>query len=140
MISAVDLPAGDLSGARLADASPFCKDPAFFAAAVSALNSRHMYDQAIWGWSVLHSHAPALKQLLLSSRLVQQLQQEYCVPVSRLLDSVFGGADGAGGSNSWEAGELTVKHLEFWPWINPYCRPVVHSKWSWLAKWEPLLM
>jgi len=104
-----------------------------------------MYDQAIWGWSALHSHAPALKQLLLSSQLVQQLQQEYCVPVSKLLDSVFGGAGGGAGSagsgsNSWEAGELAVKHLEYWPWVNPYCRPIVHSKWSLrtlACKWQP---
>jgi hypothetical protein len=158
--------AGDLSGAQLADVSRFCRDPAFFSAAVSALTSRHLYDATIWKYAVLHQHGPALKQLLLASQLTQQLQLQYRVSVGRLLDCVFGSSSTGGGSSGGsdsadgrrgdgragakEAGggvtataeggqgggvdddmelcDQVLRHLEFWPWVNPYCRPITHSE------------
>lgn len=120
--------AGDLTSARLSDVSKSCKDPAFFDAAVSALNSRHVYKQAIWKWAVVHLHAPALKQLLMNSQLTQKLQTQYNVPMARLLDSVFGRSGDA--LDDWVLCDGVVRHLEYWPSINPYCRPITHSECS----------
>lgn len=175
----VVLSAGDLSGAALSDASKFCRDPGFFAAAVDALNSRHLYDGSIWSWSVLHQHPPALKQLLANSNLASQLQSRFRVPLGRVLDDVFGsdapgfpamqttldtvqgvaggaagvagagaagsaggaGADAAGGDGSgsmcddegWVLCQEGLRQLEYWPWVNPYCRPITHSECMWAA-------
>lgn len=123
------LASGDLTGARLADISRFCADPAFFAAAVAALDSRHLFEPAVWKWSVVHLHEPALKQLLLSSELAQRLQTQHRVPVAKLLDGVF--RDTSSSSSSSEevegAGDEVLRHLEYSPWVNPYCRPITHS-------------
>jgi hypothetical protein len=136
----------------LSEVSKFCQDPSFFAAAVAALNNRHIFEPAIWKWSVVHQHGPAVKQLLQASVLAQQLQTQYRVPVGKLLDSVFGSSTpttrssnkrggGGGGSTAdqsgvevvveseeWGVCDDVLKHLEFWPWVNPYCRPITQSE------------
>lgn len=124
--------AGDLTGAKLSDASKFCKDPAFFSAAVAALSRRRVFAPAIWKWAVVHGDAAALKQYLPTTALIQRLQRNYSVPVCRLLDSVFGTGSTTAGSRRAEGRELCgleLRHVEFWPWVNPYCRPITHSKW-----------
>lgn len=135
----------------MADASAYCWDPAFFAAAITTLSSRHVFEPALWKWAVKHMHGPALKQLLPSTQLVQQLQRTG-VPVAALLDNVFGtsscsdnsasgvcsssrgggGGDDVASSSSGDTSKsatddavLGCRHLEYWPWVNPYCRPIL---------------
>lgn len=43
-----------------------------------------------------------------------------------------GGAEGRGGGgvdNEMELCDQLLRHLEFWPWVSPYCRPITHSEW-----------
>lgn len=110
---------GDLSVACLADLSPYCRDRTFFASAVAALNERHVFEYNIWKWAVAHMDGPALQQLLpmtvLASRVSRwgvPLRGVYLLPLNR--------------------SDVGLQHLEFWPWVNPYCRPIPRGV-CWLA-------
>jgi hypothetical protein len=100
---------GDLSVACLADVAPYCRDKSFFQAAVAALNARHVFDRSIWIWAVAHMDEQALAQLLPLTELGQLIQSHHLPLNMKLLQ-----LDGA---------DCGVRHLEYWPWVNPYCRP-----------------
>lgn len=102
--------AGDLSVAQLTDLSPYCRDRAFFSAAVTALTQRHTYDYSIWKWAVAHMDEHALQQLLPMTDLESSMVARR-LPVSNLPLMPVSGHD------------VGVWHLEFWPWV-PYCRPI----------------
>eukprot|EP00878_Enallax_costatus_P046022 GHUV01055594.1.p1 GENE.GHUV01055594.1~~GHUV01055594.1.p1 ORF type:complete len:495 (+),score=200.81 GHUV01055594.1:412-1896(+) len=102
---------GDLSVANLVDLSPYCRDSAFFTSAVAALTARHTYDFNIWKWAVAHMDGPALQQLLPMSRLVRQAFESQ-LPVGHLPLLPMSGHDAG------------LQQLEYWPWVNPYCRPI----------------
>eukprot|EP00775_Hariotina_reticulata_P004329 gene4329-4582_t len=107
---------GDLSVARVSDIAPLCRDKAFFQAAVAALNARHVFDHSIWIWAVTHLDEAALAQLLPLTEM-GQLMQAHHLPVDMKLLQL----DGA---------DCGIRHLEYWPWVNPYCRPVPHGGWG----------
>jgi hypothetical protein len=111
------LNSGDLSRARLADLSPYCRDKAFFEAAVAELSHRHVFDHAVWKWAVAHMHEDALRQLLPMTGLGRRAASFGVVlrGVSLLRLS---------------AADVGLKQLEYWPWVNPYCRPIPRGKFG----------
>jgi hypothetical protein len=109
------LQTGDLSRARLADLSPYCRDLGFFTAAVSALSDRHTFEFEVWKWAVLHLQGSALRQLLPMTHLGKRAASYRVVlPGVSLLPP--------------SAADVGLKHLEYWPWVNPYCRPIPRGR------------
>jgi hypothetical protein len=105
------LETGDLSVADpLSLVTRHCGEAGFFSAAVAALSSRGVYDEDIWKWAVKHGHEAALRQLLPGTDLVRDLG----VPLVAPLVTVGDVAGDAG----------YVRHLEYYPWVNSYCRPI----------------
>eukprot|EP00879_Flechtneria_rotunda_P002126 GHRR01002308.1.p1 GENE.GHRR01002308.1~~GHRR01002308.1.p1 ORF type:complete len:2960 (+),score=1151.97 GHRR01002308.1:374-9253(+) len=105
------LETGDLTAARLADLSPYCRDLRFYTAATSALSKRHVLDHGIWKWAVHHMDGQGLQQLLPLSQVAAKLLQ-WKLPVSGVWLLQLSEVD----AGLW--------HLEYWPWVNPYCRPI----------------
>jgi hypothetical protein len=102
---------GDLSVASTADLSPYCRDLAFFTAAVTALSARHVYEYEVWKWAVAHMEERALQQLLPLTGLGRRAAS-YGVVLRGVSLLPLSAAD------------VGLKHLEYWPWVNPYCRPI----------------
>lgn len=111
------LQTGDLSRARLADLSPYCRDAAFFTSAVAALSKRHVFEYEVWKWGVAHMEQQALQQLLpltgLGRRAASYRVVLQGVPLLQL-----------------SAADVGLKQLEYWPWVNPYCRPIPRGGFS----------
>jgi hypothetical protein len=109
------LQTGDLSRARLADLSPYCRDLGFFKTAVSALRNRHVFESEVWKWAVLHLQEEPLRQLLPMTQLGRRAASYGVVlPGVSLLPL--------------SAADVGLKRLEYWPWVNPYCRPIPTGK------------
>jgi len=121
------LEAGDLSLARpLSAIGARCRDAAFFAAATGALSARGVFEREIWKWAVKHCDERALRQLLPTTDLIQSLGVPLVTPLVTTGDVVG------------DTGHLS--HVEYWPWINAYCRPIPQAGghgWvgGWVAGW-----
>jgi hypothetical protein len=42
--------------------------------------------------------------------------------------AVKGGSGSVGGDGGWGLCQEGLRQLEYWPWVNPYCRPITHSE------------
>ena len=109
------LESGDLTRADLQDLEGRCADVRFFEGAWGALNRRHVFYRGVWSWGVYHMHEGALKQLLPQGLpgVVRSKGWRF-PPVSPLMEI--------------EGGDVGYRHLEYWPWVNPYSRPIPQGR------------
>lgn len=105
------LAGGDLSLARLDDLAPRCWDRTFFEAATQQLSARHVYVQSIWNWAAYHLCEKQLGELLCNSTLCRHLGVPVATPLLTL-----------------SARDVGYRHLEYWPWVNPYIRPITRGE------------
>jgi hypothetical protein len=70
-----------------------------------------VFEFEVWKWAVLHLQEEPLRQLLPMTPLGRRAASFGVVPPGVLLLPL-------------SADDVGLKHLEYWPWVNPYCRPI----------------
>jgi hypothetical protein len=102
---------GNLELVCLSDINGRCKDAKFFKQLVDLLTQRKVFDQSILRWSIYHQDEAGLRLYLPGCELLGHLRVPLVTPVTHVVPSDVG-----------------QQHLEYWPWVNPYSRPLPGSE------------